>query len=88
MKRNLIHASFVLSFALMISLATNSINPSAFAQDLSALKDQATSLLSGNDNSQSTNNNSGSTTNSSTTSSSSGSSLTEKATGALGGFLN
>lgn len=87
MMKNLVCASFVLSFALMASLVSTSIDQTVLAQDLSTLKDEATKFLSGNDNSQSTNNNSASTTNSST-SSSSGSSLREKATGALGGLLN
>ena len=85
--KNLVFASFMLSFALMASLVSNSIVQTVLAQDLSTLKDQATKFLSGNDNSQSTNNNSASMTNSST-SSSSDSSLREKATGALGGLLN
>ncbi len=87
MMKNLVFASFVLSFALMASLVSNSLDQILYAQDLSSLKDEATKLLSGSDNSQSTNNNSASTTNSSTTSSS-GSSLTDKAKGTLGGFLN
>ena len=88
MIKNLVFASFVLSFALMASLVSNSIPQTALAQDLSTLKDEATKYLSGNDNSQSTNNNSASTTNSSSASTSSGSSLTEKAKGALSGLLN
>jgi hypothetical protein len=87
MMKNLVLASFMLSFALMAALVSNSIDQTVLAQDLSTLKDEASKFLSGNENSQSTNNNSASTTNSSA-SSSSGSSLTEKATGALGGLLN
>jgi len=68
---------------LTASLVSNSLDQTALAQDLSTLKDQATKLLTGNDNSQRTNNNSVSTTNDST---SSDLSLTEKATGLLGGL--
>jgi hypothetical protein len=85
--KNLVFASFVMSLALMASLVSISIDQTVLAQDLSTLKDEAIKFLSGNDDSQSTNNNSASTTNSSD-SSSSGSSLREKATGALGGLLN
>jgi hypothetical protein len=84
MKKILVIVSFVLSFVLTASLVSNSLDQPALAQDLSTLKDKATNLLTGNDNSQRTNNNSASTTNSST---SSDSSLTEKATGVLGGLL-
>lgn len=84
MKKILVIASFVLSFVLTASLGSNSLVQTALAQDLSSLKDEATKLLTGNDNSQRTNNNSVSTTNNST---SSDSSLTEKATGLLGGLL-
>jgi hypothetical protein len=83
MKKILVIATFVLSFVLTASLVSNLIVQTALAQDLSTLKDQATNLLTGNDNSQRTNNNSASTTNNST---SSDSSLTEKATGLLGGL--
>ena len=85
MKKILVIASFVLSFVLTASLVSNSLVQTALAQDLSTLKDEATKLLTGNDNSQRTNNSSVSTTNDST---SSDSSLTEKATGILGGLLN
>ncbi|WP_458719427.1 hypothetical protein [Candidatus Nitrosocosmicus sp. R] len=85
MKKILVIASFVLSFVLTASLVSNSLGQTALAQDLSTLKDEATKLLTGNDNSQRTNNSSVSTTNDST---SSDSSLTEKATGILGGLLN
>ena len=84
MKKILVIASFVLSFVLTASLVSNSLDQTALAQDLSTLKDEATKLLTGNDNSQRTNNNSESTTNNST---SSDSSLTEKATDLLGGLL-
>ena len=84
MKKILVIASFVLSFVLTASLVSNSLDQTALGQDLSTLKDKAAKLLTGNDNSQRTNNNSVSTTNNST---SSDSSLTEKATGLLGGLL-
>ena len=84
MKNILVIASFVLSFALTASLVSNSLVQTALGQDLSNLKDEATKLLTGNDNSQRTNNNLVSTTNNSN---SSDSSLTEKATGLLGGLL-
>jgi hypothetical protein len=84
MKKILVIASFVLSFVLTASLVSNSLDQPALAQDLSTLKDQATNLLTGNDNSQRTNNNSASSTTNNSTSSDS--SLTEKATGLLGGL--
>lgn len=86
MNKNLVVTSFVLSFILTVSLVSNSSTQTALAQDLSALKDEATKLLTGNDNDQRTNNDSASTANNSTTSSDS--SLREKATEALGGLLN
>jgi len=87
MKKNLVITSFVLSIVLTASLVSNSLYQTTLAQDLSILKDEATKLLTGNDNTQSTNdnNNSESATNNST---SSDSSLAEKATGVLGGLLN
>jgi hypothetical protein len=80
----LIIANFILSFILTASLVSNSLDQVALAQDLSAMKDQATKLLTGNDNSQRTGNSSTSTTDNST---SSDSSLSQKATDALGGLL-
>jgi hypothetical protein len=74
----------MLSFILTASLVSNSLDQVAFAQDLSAIKDQATKLLTGNDNSQRTDNSSTSTTDNST---SSDSSLSQKATDSLGGLL-
>ena len=84
MKKILVITSFVLSFILIASFVSNSLDQLALAQDLSAIKDQATKLLTGNDNSQRTDNNSTSITDNST---SSDSSLTQKATDALGGLL-
>ncbi|MDQ3084972.1 MAG: hypothetical protein M3Q77_09205 [Thermoproteota archaeon] len=84
MKKILVITSFVLSFILTASLVSNSLDQVVMAQDLSAIKDQATKLLTGNENSQRTDNNSASTTNNST---SSDSALTQKATDALGGLL-
>ncbi|GKS61355.1 hypothetical protein YTPLAS21_08130 [Candidatus Nitrosocosmicus sp.] len=86
MNKNLVITSFVLLFILTVSLVSNSSTQTALAQDLSSLKDEATKLLTGNDNGQRTNNDSASTANNSTASSDS--SLREKATGALGGLLN
>lgn len=80
----LVIANFVLSFILISSLVSNSLDQVALAQDLSAIKDEATKLLTGNDNSQRTDNNSASTTDNST---SSDSSLTQKAIDVLGGLL-
>ena len=80
----LIIANFMLSLILTASLVSNSLDQVALAQDLSAIKDQATKLLTGNDNSQRTGNSSTSTTDNST---SSDSSLSQKATDALGGLL-
>jgi len=84
MKKILIFVNFVLSFVLTASLVTNSLDQQALAQDLSTLKDQATKLLTGNDNSQRIDNTSASTTDNST---SSDSSLKQRATDALGAFL-
>ncbi len=84
MKKILVITSFVLSFILTASLVGNSLDQVVMAQDLSAIKDQATKLLTGNENSQRTDNNSTSITDNST---SSDSSLTQKATDALGGLL-
>ena len=80
----LIIANFMLSFILTASLVSNSLDQVALAQDLSAIKDQATKLLTGNDNSQRTDNSLTSTTDNST---SSDSSLSQKATDSLGGLL-
>jgi len=74
----------MLSFILTASLVSNSLDQVALAQDLSAIKDQATKLLTGNDNSQRTGNSSTSNTDNST---SSDSSVSQKATDALGGLL-
>ncbi len=84
MKKILIFVNFVLSFVLTASLVTNSLDQPALAQDLSTLKDQATKLLTGNDNNQRIDNTSASTTDNST---SSDSSLKQRATDALGAFL-
>ena len=84
MMKILIIANFMLSFILAASLVGNSLDQVALAQDLSNIKDEATKLLTGNDNSQRTDNNSSSTIDNST---SSDSSLTQKATDAIGGFL-
>ena len=80
----LVIANFMLSFILTASLVSNSLDQVALAQDLSAIKDQATKLLTGNDNSQRTGNSSTSNTDNST---SSDSSVSQKATDALGGLL-
>jgi hypothetical protein len=58
-----------------------------FAQDLSNIKDKATGLLTGSDNSQTTNSNSSSSSATTNSSASSDSSLTQKATDAMGQFL-
>ncbi len=85
--KNLVITSFVLTFVLTASLASNSLYQTTLAQDFSILKDEATKLLTGSDNIPSTNdnNNSESATNNST---SSDSSITEKAIGVLGGLIN
>lgn len=80
----IIIANFVLSFILTASLVSNSLEQVAWAQDLSSIKDQATKLLTGNDNSQRTDNISTSTADNST---SSDSSLSQKATDSFGGLL-
>ena len=84
MKKTLVIATFALSIVLTASLVSKTLDQTVLAQDLSTLKNEATKLLSGNDNSQRTGNNSLSTTDNST---SGGSSLKEKATGLIGGLL-
>lgn len=84
MKKISVFACFVLSFVLTTSLASISLGQMALAQDLSSLKDHATRLLTGNDNSQRTDNMSESASDNST---SSDSSLTQRATDALNAFL-
>ena len=56
MKKILVFVNFVLSFILTATLVSYSLDQTALAQDLSTLKDQATNLLTGNDNSQRSNN--------------------------------
>jgi len=85
MEKIFVFTSFVLSFVLTASLASISLGQMALAQDLSSLKDHATKLLTGNDNSQRTDNMSESASDNST--SSSDSSLTQRATDALSAFL-
>ncbi|ALI34470.1 hypothetical protein NMY3_00256 [Candidatus Nitrosocosmicus oleophilus] len=84
MKEIFVFTSLVLSFVLTASLTSISLGQMALAQDLSSLKDHATKLLTGNDNSQRTDNMSESASDNST---SSDSSLTQRATDALGAFL-
>jgi hypothetical protein len=84
LKKTLVIATFVLSFILTASFMSKTLDQTALAQDLSTLKDEATKLLTGNENSHSTDNNSSSASDNST---SGGSSLTEKATGVIGGLL-
>lgn len=84
MKKTLVIATFALSIILTASLVSKTLDQTVLAQDLSTLKNEATKLLSGNDNSQRTGNNSLSTNDNST---SGGSSLKEKATGMIGGLL-
>ena len=84
MKKTLVIATFALSIVLTASLVSKTLDQTVLAQDLSTLKNEATKLLSGNDNSQRTGNNSLSTNDNST---SGGSSLKEKATGMIAGLL-
>ena len=84
MEKIFVFTSFVLSFVLTASLTSISLGQMALAQDLSSLKDHATKLLTGNDNSQRTDNMTESASDNST---SSDSSLTQRATDALGAFL-
>ena len=86
LKKSLVIATFALSFILTATLVSKTLDQTVLAQDLSTLKDEATKLLSGNDNSQGTGNNlSSSSGNDNSTSS--GSSLKDKATGVIGGLL-
>jgi hypothetical protein len=86
LKKSLFIATFALSFILTATLVSKTLDQTVLAQDLSSLKDEATKLLSGNDNSQGTGNNlSSSSGNDNSTSS--GSSLKDKATGVIGGLL-
>jgi hypothetical protein len=84
LKKTLVIATFALSIILTASLVSKTLDQTVLAQDLSTLKNEATKLLSGNDNSQRTGNNSLSTNDNST---SGGSSLKEKATGMIAGLL-
>ena len=84
MKKIFVFTSLVLSFVLTASLTSISLGQMALAQDLSSLKDHATKLLTGNDNSQRTDNMTESASDNST---SSDSSLTQRATDALSAFL-
>lgn len=84
MNKTLAMATFVLSFILIASLVSKTLDQTVLAQDLSTIKDAATKLLNGNDHKQGTNNNS---TSSATENSTSGGSLTDKATGIIGGLL-
>ena len=84
MEKIFVFTSFVLSFVLTASLASISLGQMELAQDLSSLKDHATKLLTGNDNSQRTDNMTESASDNST---SSDSSLTQRATDALSAFL-
>ena len=84
LKKTLVIATFALSIVLTASLVSKTLDQTVLAQGLSTLKNEATKLLSGNDNSQRTGNNSLSTNDNST---SGGSSLKEKATGMIGGLL-
>lgn len=84
LKKTVVIATFALSFILTASLVSKILDQAVLAQDLSTLKDEATKLLTGNDNSQRTDNTSASTTDNST---SSDSSLTQRATDALSAFL-
>jgi hypothetical protein len=85
LKKSLVIATFALSFILTATLVSKTLDQTVLAQDLSTLKDEATKLLSGNDNSQGTGNNLSSSGNDNSTSS--GSSLKDKATGVIGGLL-
>ena len=85
LKKSLVIATFALSFILTAALVSKTLDQTVMAQGLSTLKDEATKLLSGNDNSKGTGNNLSSTGNDNSTSS--GSSLKEKATGVIGGLL-
>lgn len=85
MKKSLVIATFALSFILTATSVIKTLDQTVLAQDLSTLKDEATKLLSGNDNSQGTGNNLSSSGNDNSTAS--GSSLKEKATGVVGGLL-
>lgn len=85
LKKSLVIATFALSFILTATSIIKTLDQTVLAQDLSTLKDEATKLLSGNDNSQGTGNNLSSSGNDNSTAS--GSSLKEKATGVVGGLL-
>ncbi|MBA3749955.1 MAG: hypothetical protein H0X03_03520 [Nitrosopumilus sp.] len=84
LKKTLVIASFVLSFILAASLVSITSKHMASAIDLSSIKQDATSLLTGNNNSNTTNNNTTSTTDNSN---STGASLKQKATNAIGELI-
>jgi hypothetical protein len=86
MNKTLVFVSIVLAVILTTSLASSTLKQIALAVDLSSLKDQATSMLTGNNNNNTSNNNSTSSTdNSSSSSLTSG--LKQKATNAIGNLM-
>jgi hypothetical protein len=83
-KTYLVIASFALCSILGASLFSITMNQNALAQDLSSIKDKASTLL----NSQSGSNNTGSSVNNNTSAGDTGtSSLKDKASNAIGSLL-
>ena len=83
-KTCLVIASFALCSILGASLFSITMNHNALAQDLSSIKDKASTLLNGQSGS---NNTGGSSTNNTSTGDTSTSSLKDKASNAIGGLL-
>lgn len=84
LNKTLVIATFALSLILTAALVSKTLDQTVLALDLSTLKDEATKLLSGNNDSQRTGNNSSTASDNSTAG---GSFLKEKATGVIGGLL-
>jgi hypothetical protein len=82
-KTCLVIASFALCSILGASLFSITMNQHALAQDLSSIKDKASTLLNG----QSGSNNTGGSANNTSTGDTSTSSLKDKASNAIGSLL-
>ncbi len=82
-KTYLVIAGFALCSILGASLFSITMNHNALAQDLSSIKDKASTLLNG----QSGSNNTGASTNNTSTGETSTSSLKDKASNAIGSLL-
>ena len=87
MNKTLVFVSIVLAVILTTSLASSTLKQIALAVDLSSLKDQATSMLTGNNNNNNTSNNNSTSSTDNSSSSSLTSGLKQKATNAIGNLM-